>query len=342
MTRHVGGNLQAGVLSAQSFSTAQNLSGYSEHVYTTDDDPPVETNAIRSWRDWAGLRNGQTTLRLSNHRAPRVHALGWALDPDNVWRPLRVDASGALLVNTGPAPEPGPLTAQLAAWYRASDLAQPDGSSVVAWPDTSGSGATLLQTTGLLAPTLVAGALGGQAVVRFDGNAQLNRSFPPGYQAGDAAWSLYVVCTPNPPYNPCHLFGWGNSAATDGRVMLTLNKFGGIWGWQVDTQGGTSRAYQAALVPQIVSADNAAGANITAASLYINGAVGTLLDPGAGGPLNVPSPVFDVRTGNPNNSADRWRGDIAEILYYHKRHNASERAQVLTYLSARYAIPVTP
>lgn len=104
---HVSGNLQAGVQPLQAFPTGQALNGYAEHVYTQPEgEPPIETNAIRQWRDWPGLRNGQLELRLNNQRAPRVHGLGWGYDPDaEVWRPVRVDSTGALVVSSAPAEE---------------------------------------------------------------------------------------------------------------------------------------------------------------------------------------------------------------------------------------------
>jgi hypothetical protein len=346
---HVSGNLQAGVQPLQAFPSGQSLTGYAEHVYQEPEgEPPVETNSIRYWRDWAGLRNGQLELRLNNQRAPRVHGLGWGLDPDaGVWRPLRVDATGALVVaGGGPTPEPGPPTAQLGAWYRADDILQAGGSTVVAWPDRSGQGATLLATGGA-SPTLATNvaSLGGQNALNLDGSQQLARSTPPGYVGGNSAYSLYVVHDPvlnGTTTDPSVVFGWGGTGVANCRLTMFQYKFGGNWvcGMESFAAGSGGR-----LIPnggQIYNASLAHNALCAATVVTVNGAVLPDVDGAGGGPLAIPSPVPWVTLGHfpASTGPNGYKGKVAEILYYHKNHSASERAATLAYLSARYGIPV--
>lgn len=343
---HVSGNLQAGVQPLQAFPTGQALNGYAEHVYQEPEgEPPIETNAIRQWRDWPGLRNGQLELRLNNQRAPRVHGLGWGFDPDaGVWRPVRVDSTGALVTSGGPAPpELEPPTAQLAAWYNAGDVNQPSGSDVYTWSDRSGNGADLGPVPGVAQPTLVIGQpqFNGQQVLSLNGSQQLYRPLPPGYQGAASALSLYVVAKPTA--GATHVaFGWGQSGAGDSvNANWTLNGAQTV----VELTEGTSmgsKQFVTSTNAQIFSAYLGAGQNIlTQSEIWIDGAVPANLGGGAGGTLSIPVPVPEARLGSYfGTPATSFVGLIAEILVYHKKHNLSERAQTLAYLSARYGIPV--
>jgi hypothetical protein len=345
---HVAGTLQTGVQPLQAFPTGQSLTGYAEHVYEQPEgEPPVETNAIRYWRDWAGLRNGQVELRLNNQRAPRVHGLGWGLDPDaGVWRPLRVDSTGALVISGGPTPpELLPPTAQLSAWYRASDVNQANGTPVYTWTDRSGNGADLGPTFGggLTPPTLVTGSVdfNGLNVLSLDGTQGLYRPLPPGYQGADSAFSLYIVCKPTVGMTRV-AFGWGQPFPGDAVIAnWTLN------GAQTVVEQGDGASMGS---PQFVTNNNAqifagylghAQDIQTQSEVTIDGAVPANLGGGAPGVLSIPVPVPEARLGSYfGTPATNFVGLIAEILVYHKEHNASERAQTLAYLSARYAIPV--
>lgn len=343
---HVSGNLQAGVQPLQAFPSGQSLTGYAEHVYEQPEgEPPVETNSIRYWRDWAGLRNGQLELRLNNQRAPRVHGLGWGLDPDaGVWRPLRVDATGALVVaGSGPTPELNPPTAQLSAWYRAGDILQGGGTTVFSWADRSGNGAGLVPVPGIAQPTLatnVAG-FGGQSAVQFSGTQQLGRLLPPGFFGGDSAFSLYVVHSPAAT-GDLTVFSWGQYPAASGLVTLFFSTVAGNRKFTVTDLVATGAGYYAATsVPQIDSAFLAHGGNISNATIWRDGAAPSGPDAPGGGPLNLATPVAEVRMGGIAGSAIYpYVGQIAEVLVYHKNHNATERSQTLAYLSARYGIPV--
>jgi len=342
---HQSGNLAAGVQPAQAFPTEQALNGYAEHVYQEPEgEPPVETNSIRAWRDWPGLRNGQTELRLNNHRAPRVHGLGWALDPDNVWRPLRVDAAGALVVTGGgPSPTPEPPTSQLSAWYRAGDIVQAGGSTVFTWSDRSGNGADLVPVPGLGQPTLATNVsgFGGQSAVNFAIGQALYRLLPPGFVGGDSAYSLYIVHKPIFYGALFCAFSWGQDNASLKRVSLLLQDVSGTWSVGTDSYAAGSNAYACASVPQINSARLAHGANVSTTEFLIDGAVGTQTSAGGGGPLNLASPVVEVRMGGfTQANVLTYNGQIAEVLVYHKRHNNNERNATLAYLSARYGIPV--
>lgn len=346
---HVAGTLQTGVQPLQAFPTGQSLTGYAEHVYEQPEgEPPVETNAIRYWRDWAGLRNGQLELRLNNQRAPRVHGLGWGLDPDaGVWRPLRVDATGALVVaGSGPLPpEPAPPTAQLSAWYRADDIIQAGGSPVIAWPDRSGNGATLVATSGA-SPTFATNvsSFGGQSALEMNGSQQLARQNPPGYFGGNSAYSLYVVHDPVldvTTTDPSVAFGWGGNNANNIRLAMFQFKLAGVWSCGMESYNAGSDGVTIPNGGQIWNASLPHNDFCDNTLLTVNGAVLTGTG-GNGGPLAIPTPVPWVTLGHFPGSvgAGGYKGKVAEVLVYHKAHNANERAQTLNYLSARYGIPV--
>lgn len=341
---HVSGNLQAGVQPLQAFPSGQSLTGYAEHVYQEPEgQPPVETNSIRYWRDWAGLRNGQTELRLNNQRAPRVHGLGWGLDPDaGVWRPLRVDATGALVVaGGGPTPEPGPPTQQLGAWWRADDAGTVDGANVTSWTDRSGYLQTLGPVAGVNAPTWQASvpSLGNRPAVQFAANSGLRLALPPGFVAGKHAVTVYVVLqidTFTPAALPFYYGPLVSAVFGDNLGFILVNgpdRFGtSIRGGSALANADTAARIVSARAPNntqwgnsFLTFDGAAPAGLS----YANPTV----------VLDVPSPVGSVSVGGLDGLWD-FRGRIAEVLYYHKNQDGTERANTLLYLSQRYGIPL--
>jgi hypothetical protein len=341
---HVSGNLQAGVQPLQAFPSGQSLTGYAEHVYEQPEgEPPVETNSIRYWRDWAGLRNGQLELRLNNQRAPRVHGLGWGLDPDaGVWRPLRVDATGALVVSgAGPTPLEPPL-AQIGAWYRADDISQASGSTVFTWSDRSGNGVDLVPVPAVSQPTLSTNnpQFNNRKAVDFSGTQQLYRLNPPNWPTGAHAFTIYVVNDPTLSGTLHGMFGWGVDLVTNARACFCYygpapHELG------VDGYGNSTRKYFASAAAQISSASSANNANMSDATILVDGAVGTLAAAGNAVQWAIPNPCPEVRLGGFAGAPyGFFVGKIAEILVYHKNHNAIERSQTLAYLSDRYGIPV--
>lgn len=344
---HVSGNLQAGVQPLQAFPTGQSLNGYAEHVYQElEGEPPIETNAIRQWRDWPGLRNGQLELRLNNQRAPRVHGLGWGFDPDaGVWRPVRVDSTGALVVAGGPAPpEPAPPQDGLIGWWRADDVAQADGTDVDTWTDRSGNTGALVRVPSLSGPiyTVSEPTLNNQPAVNFAGGVrQLWRVSPPNYPVGGQAFSVYVAHHPVFGGSVGTMFGWGQNYTPAGRMCLSLFA-GSPWTLAADGYGVGTNGYVASSAPQITSVFASNNQHMQDAEIWVNGAVpGAPTGIGAAVPWNIPNPVPECRLGglSQENSVS-YEGKIAEVIVYHKHHNAAERAATLSYLSARYAIPV--
>ena len=248
-----------------------------------------------------------------------------------------------------PAPPPPPLappTDQLGAWYRADDLSQPNGSTVVAWPDRSGNGADLVPTPGA-SPTLDSAvvSLGNQSAVQMTGAQQLARTSPPGYAGGNSGYSLYVVHEPvldGTTTIPSVAFGWGGTGVPNDRLTMFIYQFGGQWvcGMESEFAGSGGR-----LIPfggQIYNASLAQNGVCAQTVVTVNGVILPDVDGAGGGPLALPSPVSAVTLGHfplsfgPNG----YKGKIAEILYYSKQHSPAERAQTLAYLSDRYSIPV--
>jgi hypothetical protein len=226
-------------------------------------------------------------------------------------------------------------------------LLQPNGSTVVAWPDRSGNGADLIPTTGA-SPTLDTAvvSLGGQQAVQMTGAQQLTRTSPPGYAGGNSGYSLYVVHDPvldGTTTIPSVAFGWGGAGpGPNNRLTMFIYQFGGQWvcGMESNSAGSGGR-----LIPfggQIYNASLALNGLCAQTVVTVNGAILPDVDGAAGGPLALPSPASAVTLGQFPLSVGPggYKGRVAEIIYYSKQHTPAERAQTLAYLSARYNIPV--
>lgn len=345
---HQSGNLGAGVQPAQAFPTEQALNGYAEHVYEEPEgEPPVETNSIRAWRDWPGLRNGQVELRLNNHRAPRVHGLGWGFDYDaGVWRPVRVDSTGALVTSGGPTPppEPAPPSERLIGWWRADDVAQLNGTDVDSWTDRSGNTGALTRVPGVSPPIYVVAepTLGNQAAVWFNGGVrQLYRPNPANYPTGAQAFSLYVVHHPVFAGALGTMFGWGQNSSPRRRMCLSLFSTS-PWTLAADAFSVGTNSYVASSSPQITSIFASNNQDMRDAEIWVDGAVpGAPTSIGSAVTWDLADPVPECRMGglSQENSVG-YQGKIAEVLVYRKHHSPAERAATLSYLSTRYGIPV--
>lgn len=342
---HQSGNLGAGVQPAQAFPTEQALSGYAEHVYQEPEgEPPVETNSIRAWRDWPGLRNGQVELRLNNQRAPRVHGLGWGFDPDaGVWRPVRVDSTGALVTAGGPTPppEPGPPLTQLGGWWRADDAGTVDGASVTSWPDRSGYTQTFGTLAGVTAPTWEASvsSLGNRPAVQFGAGKGLQITSPTGFIGGKHAVTCYIV-QQIASFTNSSVFFYGPSAlSVFGSCFSIINLNGpDRVGTSIYGCSGMFASNNSAQIVSVRAANNSAWGT---SKLTIDGAAVAAVVDNPGLVLDVTNPVQIVCVGGDTTPASfNFDGRIAEILYYHKEHDGTERAETLLYLSERYGIPL--
>ncbi len=248
---------------------------------------------------------------------------------------------GMRITSSGGGGSP-PMT-MLGAWYRADDLNQADGSSVSTWADRSGNGADLVAISGISQPTLIASspAFNGQKAIDLNGSQQLQRLLPPGYQGSDSAFSAYIVAQPANA-GSLYAFCWGQPFGTGDNVALAWFTYLGNRAFTTtDSAVMGSPVFSATSNPQIVSVFNGQAQDIATSETLIDGAIPATLGPGEPGVLSIPVPVAEVRLGSHfGNGSTVFTGQIAEIIYYKKKHDSSERAATLSYLSSRYGISI--
>lgn len=239
-------------------------------------------------------------------------------------------------------PEPSPPLESLGAWWRADDAGTVDGASVTSWADRTEYGQTLVTLGGVTAPTWQSSvaALGNRPAVQFGANKGLQVSAPAGIIGGRQAVTVYVVAQIE-TFTNVSMFYYGPSALTAfGTCMSVLNL-------NVPNRVGSSIYGASGMFPsntaaQIISVRAGSNAAWSTSVLTIDGAtVAASIDNG-GLVLDVPSPVQIACVGGDVSPASfNFSGRIAEIIYYSKDQNASERAETLGYLSNRYGISVT-
>jgi fibronectin type 3 domain-containing protein len=256
---------------------------------------------------------------------------------------------------TPSAPLPGPdpalpaagrvlvLDAQIAALQFAN------GAAVTTWSDISG-GARHAAASGPSTPVLVANAINGKPVLRFDG-VDDHFTLPSGFTDFTAGMSLHVVMRPSALTNAFKVFLLGNGA---GVYNIGLGRAGQTAGFQVfntnasgqyswfDTPGGLNAA-ETSLVS--LQQDGGAAGSFSYAELAKNGVA--LF----GQQLFVP-PVATRSVnyiGNTYWSEGRFQGDIAEIVLYNRKLSAQETTAVQAYLANKYGLtlggsapPLTP
>lgn len=238
--------------------------------------------------------------------------------------------------------EPSPPLASLGAWWRADDAGTVDGANVINWTDRSVYAQTLAPLGGVGVPTWQSSvaSLGNRPAVNFASNSGLQLLSPSGFAAGTSAVTSYIVLE-------IDVFsGAGALAFYYGPIAPGIpGDHFGFWSIGGPDRIGTEIWFGSALVAsdgaaKILSASNPNNTQWGNSLLQINGAtpVGiSYANPST--VLNVISPVASVSVGG---RPEYWNfdGRIAEVLYYSKEHDASERTATLAYLSARYGILV--
>jgi fibronectin type 3 domain-containing protein len=242
------------------------------------------------------------------------------------------------VLNPNPALPPNGLYLSLDAETAA--LQYGNGATVNAWLDTSGHGRNAV-SSGTARPTLVTGAISGKPALRFDG-ADDHFTLPSGFQDFTAGMSLYVVKRPTVLTNAFKIFALGNGAGlanialgragqTPGYQFFTTDS-GGAFGWF--NSAGNLVAGETALVS--VLQDAGAANSSSYAQLAKNGT--TLIG------QSVFVPPVTARSlnyiGKTYWNEGMFQGDIAEVILYNRKLNATEQAAVHAYISAKYSLVV--
>jgi hypothetical protein len=188
------------------------------------------------------------------------------------------------------------------------------------------------------APLLVAKALHGRPVFRFDGNQALYTA--DGFADGlDHDMTFIIVgLTNGDPYNLEYPLYLGGNATTGANRAMGIfegkEMFDGQW---VACLG------EPALKHAFVVSGISINAGLTQACFYRNGKLITSsgLDPRNGG--NKFGPLSgDITMGAATDPVRGWNGDIAEEIVYNRQLTPAEMQTIWTALSAKYGLPETP
>lgn len=209
-----------------------------------------------------------------------------------------------------------------------------DGSQVTAWNSIAPATTAATQSGGEWAPTLVADALNGNAVVRFDGVNDKLRLSSNVFATSSIPLTVFVV-------------------ATHGDYSGVVIGSGADGSWQL-TSAGYALGYAAGkpFIKSRSSYDDGVwlmaphqvldpswsvlGARVSATGSRLLTSCHDLQS------TETPTPLEAVNTfiGGSENSTEAFMGDIAEILVYNRALSDQEFTDVRSYLSERYALPI--
>lgn len=238
---------------------------------------------------------------------------------------IQIDAATANVSRTG-----------MAVWLKSDFGVLTSGSNVTDWTDLSGSGNTASQSNNSNRPALVMGAVNGLPTLTFNGSTQFLQS-PAGLADFTAGASAFIVTKPTSIVNNARFFDFGNGA-TNNNLYLSETTANGtnLYSYTGSTASHvTSPAGVTAGQYQIVEAlHDGTGA----AFLYTNGVQG-----GQGLVNNVTNVS---RSGNYFGTdfakALFYSGEVAEVIIYNTVLTPAQRANVESYLAAKYAITSMP
>lgn len=287
-----------------------------------------------------------------------------------VWPNEGVPAAAVAPLPRGPQPmlpNDGELAAALELWLRADDLALADGEPVYLWPDHSGHGRDMSASkgvrkdgVGLPAKFLRESSLLRRPGVHFETSTGLAASPDnPVNIHGDAALTITVVMNllphdSQPPYDG--VIGIGNPAnpgVDPGKPMAALIQinrgedhalhFAG--GWNHDASLGTGSfkpLYGRTIILTVIKQP---GPMRATTRIFINGEAATKPD---GVPTEGRDTVPDIQNrvdigaylGKAVSWAGSIRGDIGEVLVYHKSLSESERLGIEAGLADKFGLTV--
>jgi hypothetical protein len=246
-------------------------------------------------------------------------------------------------ITTGGTPIP---TASLQLWLRADAGVDTLNGTVSRWHDQSGNGNDAIQASSTRQPLLVAGALNGKPVLRFDG---LNDKLGFTGTTQMTQFSLFVVIKNQP-----------GSAGNSGNVITfgAAGDFSHQWYMGMyfgpDTIGmGGSGNYIAAISPSLAAYDTwrnlsvATTGTLWNTTLQWNGS-GAQMVPTLGSNFAISVPLGDATgSGGGIGGADGVpfgtilaKCDVAEVLVYNVALSDSVRRSIESYLATKYNLPV--
>lgn len=260
---------------------------------------------------------------------------------------LRVSArAGPRIRSRKPVPSTAAFSpsdlSNLGVWYDASEItATADGAALAQWNDRSGNARHALQATGANQPTYrstaaVVPLANARPVVQFNGTSSFMNvpDFLTSFTAGTAFVVFRVTTDPPATTNNSSAAGaplgrWGDSTDANHQPFSDGNIYDSFGTTARLNTGNPATALTAFHIYSVMSAASDWRS-------YING---TLFFSTATNTVGWRTAPTLGRVSNAG-QGDYWLdGSIAEVVFYGRLLNATERGQVETYLRDKYATP---
>ncbi|MDB0030321.1 putative Ig domain-containing protein [Opitutales bacterium] len=276
------------------------------------------SSSTNNGEDWANSSTAFTTVTSSvreETEAVRYSDLeGWWKLDGNL-----NDSSGNNRHGTPPIIQTSSL------WLDAADTSsnsiQLGSGNVQTWKDKSGNGYDTSQSAGGSRPSPVANGLNGLQTLSFDGTADHLRSTS---FSLSQPFSVYAVAKSTGTSGKGYLF----DGVTDNnqRSLLAFHNGGKIQTW-AGSWANTNLATPAGFVNISATFDS------SNSRVVLNGNVVSGLNPSTRNLTN------GITIGaNYNANGDRFKGEMAEIIFFNKNHSVTEREEVEGYLAQKWGL----
>jgi hypothetical protein len=211
-------------------------------------------------------------------------------------------------------------------------------TGVSQWLDKSGAGNHVTQASTTLQPVVLAGALNGRSVLRFDGsNDTLTRANASLNDLGLGATDITVFTVALNDDNSGNTTegivavytvtdnqrGWGAMKAS-GNMAFVVSNDGALPGDRPQVAAGAANNYYMTYFNY----------SSPTGTVIHNGTTDTASETGT--IFNTPSDLYVGSFGS--EALPRWDGNIAEILVYNRTLSAGERTEVEAYLSTKWGL----
>ena len=215
-------------------------------------------------------------------------------------------------------------TSQLELWLKADGLSLTNGAKVTSWADASGhSTRTLKQATASLEPTYITNVLNGKPVVRFNNSDFSSLTLP------STNNQFTVVAVLRPTVKGIYQNIVEGSGGNRPMLWMDVNT---DYEFNLDTGAVTPATGGDDIVACVVSTIGTSNSQ-----LYLNGPTLTATGPNAFAIPSSQTYTFFNRTTN-GTDAQRFYGDVAELIVYSTALTAAEIDEVGYYLQQKYAV----
>jgi hypothetical protein len=246
----------------------------------------------------------------------------------------------ALSVGAQPNCAPAGLGTDLAAWFKASEVATNESGQLQLWEDLSVTGLDLSPRSQTSLPTQVEEGLNGRDFLRFDGISQFHSQYPMVFSSR-ASYTVFMVLRTSPNQfipNGADVFYFGDKYEylrlehQNGSYQAIMNNTHNTGELGVSGQEWTILSINVGLDGKFNVFGNGVSLYAQTASMPPAGGRGSLF---LGGGRDVP-----VNPGA--NMPTQWAGDIAEFIFVDRALNQAEQRDIETLLAIQYGIHIAP